>query len=112
MRGKPWAVLLLVLLGPGAQSAEGNAWLVGTWQLAEDRKTPGFTDDYMDFEANGAVTLRDGKRAYANCSYTPTGATVLLKCVVRGKEKLLSFQVASDRRSIANPQGDIYRKRR
>ena len=100
------AVCMVSITAFGADSA----WLVGTWQLSENRAQPGDTDDYMDFLQDQTVILRDSKRAFATCSYTTNSTQVLLKCLVRGKEKSLSFQVAPDKKSMSNPLGDVYRK--
>lgn len=91
-------------------AAASNDWLVGIWQLAEDKKNPGVTDDFMDFDANGAVQLRDSKKVYASCTYLPGESAVVLRCVVRGKEKALTFRVGSGHKTLTSPQGDIYKK--
>lgn len=91
-------------------NADPNQWIVGTWQLAQDKKNPGTTDDFMDFDVNGTVALRDSKKTYANCTYAPKESVVLLKCVVGGKEKPLTLRISGDKRSLVNPQGDVYGK--
>lgn len=90
--------------------ADVNQWIVGTWQLAEDKKNPGTTDDFMDFDTNGAVVLRDSKQTYANCTYVLSESVVLLKCIVGSREKPLTMHVSSDKQSLVNPQGDVYRR--
>jgi len=91
-------------------NADANQWIVGTWQLTEDKKNTGTTDDFMDFDVNGAVSLRDSKKIYASCTYGPSEGVVLLKCIVGSKEKLLSLRVSSDKKSLVNHLGDVYRK--
>lgn len=103
--------LLPLLAGP-ARAAEPDAWLLGTWQLSEDKRTPGFTDDYMDFLADGVVTMRDAKKPYARCRYAPSATAVLLTCVAHGRERPLTFKVSGDQRALTNPIGDVYRKAR
>ncbi|GAB3252558.1 hypothetical protein [Chitinimonas naiadis] len=94
------------------QAADANAWVQGTWQLAEDKKNPGATDDFMDFAADGTVKLRDSKAVYAICTYAPSAQAVLLTCIVRGKEKPLLLKASADKKALINPQGDVYRKAR
>lgn len=98
--------------GGNALAQEGTGWLVGTWQLAEDRKKPGFTDDFMDFDAQGTVVLRDSKRTYANCRYQPGASVLLLTCIAGGKERPMTVRVAPDKTSLTNSVGDVYRKNR
>lgn len=93
-----------------ASAAEDNAWLIGTWQLSEDKKKPGFTDDYMDFFADGAVILRDSKGIFANCKYNRSESLLVLNCVANGKEKVMSFRASPDRRTLTNRLDDIYKK--
>lgn len=90
--------------------ADNNSWLIGTWQLTENRSKPGDTDDFMDFAQDQFVVLRDSKSIFATCAYSTNNNQVLLKCNIRGKEKSLSYQVSSDKKSIINPLGDVYRK--
>lgn len=111
-----WAALVLAaaslaLAGP-ASAQDGTAWLAGTWQLAQDRKNPGFTDDFMDFDAQGTVVLRDSKKTYAHCRYQPGSGTLLLTCIAGGKERPMTVRVAPDRASLTNSVGDVYRKSR
>lgn len=106
------AIALASSMAVSNANADANQWIVGTWQLAEDKKNPGTTDDFMDFDANGSVVLRDSKKTYANCTYVFGESVVLLKCIVGSKEKPLTMHVSSDKKSLVNPQGDIYRKPR
>ncbi|MDS4030116.1 MAG: hypothetical protein RKO66_08580 [Candidatus Contendobacter sp.] len=106
------AIALASSMAGANANADENQWIVGTWQLAEDKKNPGTTDDFMDFDANGAVVLRDSKKTYANCTYALNESVVLLKCIVGNKEKPLTMHVSSDKKSLVNPQGDVYRKPR
>lgn len=87
---RPVAHALVALLAGlscagNALAQESAAWLAGTWQLAEDRKKPGFTDDFMDFDAQATVVLRDSQKAYANCRYQPGAGVLLLTCIAGGK---------------------------
>lgn len=113
---RSWVALGAITMATSLVSVNANAdtnqWIVGTWQLAEDKKNPGTTDDFMDFDANGSVSLRSSKKTYANCTYVPTAGVVLLKCIVGNKEKPLTLQVSGDRKSLVNPQGDVYKKPR
>lgn len=104
------AFVMLISFAGGALAAGGSPWLVGTWQLSEDKRTPGFTDDYMDFSAAGTVTLRDSKSTFATCVCDPPETVVVLKCLVKGKERVISFRASTDKRSLTNSLGDIYRK--
>jgi len=109
---KKYALFALAacIVSINAYGADSNLWLVGTWQLSENRTKPGDTDDYMDFKQDQSVALRDSKSTFATCSYSTSSNQVLLKCNVRGKEKSLSYQVSPDKKSIINPLGDVYRK--
>lgn len=100
------------MAGPNANADAANQWIVGTWQLAEDKKNPGTTDDFMDFDSNGSVVLRDSKKTYANCTYVFSDSVVVLNCIIGSKEKPLTMRVSSDKKSLVNPQGDVYRKPR
>lgn len=104
--------IVLLALGGGALAQEGTSWLIGTWQLAEDRKKPGFTDDFMDFDAQGTVVLRDSQKAYANCRYQPGPGVLLLTCIAGGRERPMTMRVTPDKTSLTNPIGDVYRKNR
>ncbi|MCJ0765590.1 hypothetical protein [Variovorax terrae] len=94
-----------------APAAENPAWLLGTWQLHEDQKRPGFTDDFMDFHADGSVTLRDSKGVFATCPYTPSVTRLMLVCTVRGQEKAVVYRISDDHKTLVNPLGDVYRRK-
>ena len=106
------ALLLGLSCAGSALAQEGTGWLVGTWQLAEDRKKPGFTDDFMDFDAQGTVVLRDSQKVYAHCRYQPGAGVLLLTCIAGGKERPMTMRVAPDKTSLTNSVGDVYRKNR
>ena len=106
------AFVMLFSFAGNTLAAGGSSWWVGTWQLSEDKRTPGFTDDYMDFSASGTVTLRDSKSTFANCAYDPSESVIVLKCILKGKERAFSFRVSTDKRSLTNSLGDVYRKLR
>ncbi|HEY9103132.1 hypothetical protein [Chitinimonas sp.] len=93
-----------------ALAAESNAWLVGTWKMFEDKGSSKVEEDYMDFQADGTVNLRDGKAVYVRCTYVPDAKAVVLTCPVRGKDKLLSMKVSKDRKVLDNQIGGLYRK--
>jgi hypothetical protein len=99
------AIALASSMAVSNANADVNQWIVG-------KKNPGTTDDFMDFDANGSVVLHDSKKTYANCTYVFGESVVLLKCIVGSKEKPLTMHVSSDKKSLVNPQGDIYRKPR
>lgn len=106
------AIALASSMAGANANADENQWIVGTWQLAEDKKNPGTTDDFMDFGSNGFVVLRDSKKTYANCTYAFGESVVVLNCIIGSKEKPLTMRVSNDKKSLINPQGDVYRKPR
>lgn len=47
---------------------------------------------------------------FASCKNSRSESFVVLNCVLRGMEKVLSFPASADRRTLSSPMDDLYRK--